>query len=125
MSHSPVLHYTWDSLIPDHPMALVSRRRLIGEQAMISHVTLDKGCHVSEHSHENEQFVCVLSGALRFVLAREDGQYEECVVSGGEVLHLLPNVPHAADVLEDSVVLDVFSPPSATTGIDSQATADE
>jgi quercetin dioxygenase-like cupin family protein len=39
-------------------------------------------------------------------------------VKAGEVLHLPPNVPHAADAVVDTVVLDIFSPPSETTGVD-------
>jgi quercetin dioxygenase-like cupin family protein len=42
----------------------------------------------------------------------------ELVISGGDVLHLPSNLPHEATALERSIVLDVFSPPSATTGID-------
>jgi quercetin dioxygenase-like cupin family protein len=35
----------------------------------------------------------------------------EQIVRGGEVLTIPPHAPHAVEVLEDSVALDVFSPP--------------
>ena len=98
-------------------MPLLERRRIIGSQAMISHVTLHKGCAVPMHAHENEQFAIVLSGRLRFTLKVSDRD-ETLIVTGGEVLHLPSNLPHAAFAEEDSIVLDVFSPPSAATGID-------
>jgi quercetin dioxygenase-like cupin family protein len=100
-------------------MELLERRRIIGEKAMISHVTLSRGCHVPMHQHANEQFACILSGELLFTLQpRGGGGPTTLSVKAGEVLHLPANVPHAADAVVDTVVLDIFSPPSETTGID-------
>lgn len=103
----------WDRLPADKPMPALERRRVIGSEAMLSHVTLHKGCVVPSHAHVNEQFTCVLSGRVKFTLA--DG---ERVLAAGEVLHLPSHAPHGAEALETAVVLDVFAPPSATTGID-------
>lgn len=111
--------YRWDELDSDEPMALISRKRVIGEQAMISRVVLRKGCVVPRHAHENEQFACILSGCLRFELDSDAGTGKETVVvTAGELIHFPSNVAHAAEALEETVVLDVFSPPSETTGID-------
>ena len=118
MSTPSATIHRWESMPFDAPMDLLERRRVIGSQAMISHVLLKKGCFVPTHAHDNEQFVCLLSGALRFRLGSEDGPRDEVVIRGGEVLHLPSQVPHEAEALEDTVVLDVFSPPSETTGID-------
>ncbi len=95
-------------------MALLERRRIIGEKVMVSHVTLEAGCVVPVHAHENEQVSCVLRGRLRFVLG--DGRKAD--VGEGEAIHLPSNCPHGAEALEACVVLDIFAPPSATTGID-------
>ena len=112
-------HLRWDDLAPDQPIALLARRRIIGEMAMISQIGLQQGCHVATHAHENEQFACVLSGEVRFGIGAEGSADRYFVnVTGGEVVHLPSNVPHSADAIVDSLVLDVFSPPSATTGID-------
>ncbi len=111
--------FRWESLSVDHPMQLLARRRVIGDRAMISHVTLESGCFVPTHAHENEQFVCVLSGRMRFRIGPLDAlDRRELVLTGGDVLHLPCRVPHEAEALERTVLLDVFSPPSATTGID-------
>jgi quercetin dioxygenase-like cupin family protein len=113
------LAYRWNELPADAPMPLLSRRRIIGEQAMLSQVTLQKGCAVPAHSHANEQFCCVLSGRLRFGLGKQGtAEYREVDIAAGAVLHLPAHLPHAALALEETVVLDIFSPPSATTGID-------
>lgn len=109
----------WSDLPPDAPMALLERQRIIGTQAMLSRVLLRTGCDVPAHSHPNEQFACVVSGRMRFGLG-EPGTtgFREVTLAGGEVLHLPGGVKHSAVALEDSEVLDIFSPPSATTGID-------
>ena len=112
-------HYCWSDLKGDVPMAKLSRKRIIGEQIMISQVKLDRGCHVPTHSHANEQFAMIMSGALRFGIGAEDSADRfEIIVRAGEALHLPSNLPHLADALEDTVVLDIFSPPSEKTGID-------
>jgi quercetin dioxygenase-like cupin family protein len=39
-------------------------------------------------------------------------------VNSGEVLHLPSNVPHSCRALEDTEILDLFSPISERTGVD-------
>ena len=109
----------WSDLQVDRPMELLERRRVIGDKAMISHITLRRGFKVATHAHENEQFSVVISGKLKFGLGAEGGSdRREATVGAGEVIHLPGNLPHSAEAIEDTVVLDIFSPPSATTGID-------
>ncbi len=113
------VRYRWRDLPPDHPMALVSRRRIMGEQMMLSEVLLDKGCVVPTHAHENEQMACIVRGVVRFGIGAEgSSDRRELLLKAGEVLLLPANVPHSAEALEEALVLDIFSPPSATTGID-------
>ena len=112
----------WSDLPLDAPMALLERRRIIGERAMISHITLRKGCDVPTHAHENEQFSAVLSGRLRFGLGAEGTpERHDVTVGPGQVIHLPSGLSHSAYAEEETVVLDIFSPPSATTGIDRRA----
>jgi quercetin dioxygenase-like cupin family protein len=109
----------WSELPVDRPMELLERRRVIGAQAMLSQVALKKGCFVPTHAHQNEQFACVISGKLRFGIGTEgSSDRREVVVGAGEVMVLPANVPHSAEAMEDTLVLDVFSPPSEKTGID-------
>ena len=111
--------HRWSELTTDRPMNLLERQRIIGENAMLSRVTLKRGCLVPTHSHENEQFACILSGKLKFGIGAEGSkERKDVVVGAGEVLHLPSRVPHSAEAIEDTVVLDIFSPPSEKTGID-------
>jgi mannose-6-phosphate isomerase-like protein (cupin superfamily) len=56
-----------------------------------------------------EQLTYILEGKLRFFLG--DDESEIIDVAAGEVLHLPSNLPHKAEALEDTVDVDVFSPP--------------
>lgn len=114
MSQSAKVH-TWEEMEGDRPMDLLLRKRVVGDQAMISHVTLEAGFSVDPHRHENEQMACVLSGRIRFSLPEEG---LDVTLGAGQVIHLPGNVLHGATAIEKTVVLDVFSPPSETTGID-------
>jgi quercetin dioxygenase-like cupin family protein len=119
MAASQAIRYRWQDLPHDHPMEKIDRRRIIGEKMMLSEVFLHKGFHVSTHSHQNEQFAVVLSGEVRFGIgAKGSAERYEIVLKGGEVLHLPANVPHSAQALADSRLIDLFSPPSETTGVD-------
>ncbi len=109
--------HRWDGLPVDRPMPMLSRRRVIGERSMISDIVLEKGCMVPMHQHENEQMSCVLSGRLRFTVRTARGD-ERHTLGPDEVIVLPSGVPHAAEALETTRVLDIFSPPSAETGID-------
>lgn len=111
--------YRWSDRPTDSPMPLLERQRIIGEHAMISRVLLKKGFVLQTHSHANEQFGIVLSGRIRFGLGAEDSPTRTHQTLGpGEVIHFPSNFPHSAEALEETLILDIFSPPSATTGID-------
>ena len=87
----------------------LERRLITGDRMMLAHVYLAKGCIVPKHSHENEQLTYILEGALRFWIGED--QQQEIVVKAGEVLHIPSNLPHRAEALEDTLDVDIFSPP--------------
>jgi quercetin dioxygenase-like cupin family protein len=87
----------------------LERRLITGERIMLAHVYIKRGCVVPRHQHENEQVTYILQGALKFFVG-EDGS-EVITVKAGEVLHIPSNVPHEAHALEDTLDVDVFSPP--------------
>lgn len=100
-------------------MSLISRRRVIGERMMVSRVVLSQGFVLQSHQHANEQFVVMLSGRCVFGVGVEGSpEYREVEVRGGEVLVLPSMLPHSCRAIEESVILDLFSPPSETTGVD-------
>lgn len=83
----------------------LSRQMISGENATISQLLLKKGAAVPRHSHMNEQYSWILSGALKFVF--DD---REILVGAGEILLIPANVAHSAVALEDTVDVDIFAP---------------
>lgn len=106
---SSVRLFSWADMPKERVTDQISRRLVTGDRMMLAHVYLDKGAIVPQHSHENEQITYILEGALRFWIGA-DGS-EEIVVRVGEVLHIPSNVPHKAEALEDTLDVDIFSPP--------------
>ena len=101
--------YRWDSMKKERVSDMLERRLITGERMMLAQVYLKKGCIVPKHSHHNEQLTYILAGALKFSLG-DDGA-EEIVVHAGEVLLIPSNVPHMAEALEETLDVDIFSPP--------------
>jgi unsaturated pyranuronate lyase len=101
--------YRWDDMPKERLTDLLERRVITAERIMVAHIYMKKGCVVPVHSHENEQVTYVLEGALRFWLGALQG--EERVLGAGGVLAIPSNLPHKAEALEDTLSLDVFSPP--------------
>lgn len=96
----------WNTVELENLNPLLQRQFVVGESVMIARVLLKKGCVVPLHSHYNEQVTYILEGALKFVL-----KDREVTVRAGEVLCIPPNEPHEAIALEDTVDLDIFTPP--------------
>lgn len=108
-AHGEVRRFRWDEMPVEQVTDLLGRRLVTGERIMLAHVYLERGCVVPRHAHENEQMTYILEGALRFWIG--DAGDEEIVVCAGEVLHIPCGVPHRAEALEDTLDVDVFSPP--------------
>ncbi len=111
MPDSKVTFYRWDDMPKERVSPTLERRLITGERMMLAHVYLAKGCVVPRHAHENEQFTYILEGALKFWIGEDEA--EVLTVRAGEVLHIPSNVPHKAEALEDTLDVDVFSPPRA------------
>ena len=109
MAESRCTFHRWEDMPREKVSDMLERRLVTGERMMLAHVYLKKGCVVPKHAHENEQFTYILEGGLHFWLG-EDGA-EELDVRAGEVLHIPSNVPHKAVAIEDTLDVDVFSPP--------------
>ena len=111
MSKHGVTFYRWEDMPKEQVNAGLSRRLVTGERMMLAHVYLKKGNVVPRHHHENEQLTYVVEGALHFWIGEDES--EQVTVRAGEVLHLPSWVWHKAEALEDTLDVDVFSPPRA------------
>ena len=98
-------HHRWTDLSPQALTESIQRRYFTADRLTVARFELKKGGVVPRHAHDNEQVSCVLTGALRF-------QFDdrEVVVGAGEVMQIPGGIAHEVTVLEDTVVMDIFSP---------------
>jgi quercetin dioxygenase-like cupin family protein len=67
---------------------------------------LSAGSTMPEHQHPQEQIVHILSGRMKLIVG---GTAHE--LSAGDSFYLAGNMPHGVETLEETRVLDTFSPP--------------
>ncbi len=94
--------FRWDGLELEKVTEMIARKAIIGATETLAQTYFKKGALSPWHAHEGEQMIYVLQGALRALV---DDQ--ELTIREGEVLHVPPNVPHQAEALDDTFVLDV------------------
>jgi quercetin dioxygenase-like cupin family protein len=76
-----------------------------GKSVMLVRVELDKGFKGEIDQHPEEQISYIEKGKVEFNV---DGATR--ILSQGDVQHISSNVVHRVKVLEDCVILDVFTP---------------
>ena len=76
-----------------------------GERTLLTEFKLEAGNTVPRHSHEEEQTGYLVSGGIELTVG--DRTYD---VRPGDSWCIPPNVEHEADIVEDSVAVEVFSP---------------
>jgi len=101
-------HLKWSSIKAEALTPQITRQYCSAGNVTVARFELKKGGYVARHQHENEQVTCILQGALKF--KTDAGEF---TVRAGEFLVIPPNAPHDAEAMEDTVVMDVFSPPRA------------
>jgi quercetin dioxygenase-like cupin family protein len=90
-----------------HQAGLGVRRKIFkpGQGMMSMMIAFDMGASGPAHSHPHEQITFVISGRLS--LTMRDRVHE---IGSGEQLYVAGNEVHSVVALEDSVVLEVFTP---------------
>lgn len=76
------------------------------ENLMSVELHFEKGAVGAKHSHPHEQIGYLISGSL---LYQEDGQ-EDKVLVAGDTYYVEPDVVHGVVALEETMLLDIFTP---------------
>jgi quercetin dioxygenase-like cupin family protein len=85
----------------------IKRRTITSGASMYQMLAqLDAGSRMPEHKHRQEQIVHVLKGRMRLIVA---GVPHE--LTAGDAYYLASNVPHGVETIDETTVLDTFSPP--------------
>ena len=101
-------HLRWNEVQGEHLNPSIFRRYVSGSNSTVARFELKQGVQIPRHEHHNEQICCVFAGALKFMM--DDAEY---LLRAGDLLVIPPNVPHAAEAVEDCLVFDFFSPARA------------
>ncbi|MCD8225466.1 MAG: cupin domain-containing protein [Clostridiales bacterium] len=85
----------------------VSRKILsYSKNLMIVELHFPKGSFGAKHSHPHEQIGYIISGRLVY----EEEGCEDKELQTGDSYHVKPDVVHGVRILEDTVLLDIFTP---------------
>jgi quercetin dioxygenase-like cupin family protein len=85
----------------------IKRRTVANGRTMYQMIAqLEAGSKMPEHRHPQEQIVHILMGRMRLIV---DGTPHE--LAAGDSFYLASNVPHGVETIEQTRVLDTFSPP--------------
>jgi quercetin dioxygenase-like cupin family protein len=96
---------TWNDIAEEQLNPLAGRKALHGNSITIARFRFNRGNQVASHHHGNDQVTIVESGAIRMTVGAEVFQ-----LKAGQMVHVPPDVPHGNEALEDTVVIEVFSP---------------
>ncbi len=103
----------WNDIPLEHLSPLITRKLVYNDRLMLAQVFLKAGAIVPAHEHHNEQGTYILEGCLRFWLGEHADAPGETYtdIHAGEVLMIPGGLRHRALALEDTLDLDVFTPP--------------
>lgn len=85
----------------------IKRRTICSGATMYQmHAELKAGSRMPEHKHAQEQIAHVVRGRMNLIVAGEAHE-----LAAGQAFYLASEVPHAVETIEDTTVIDTFSPP--------------
>lgn len=76
-----------------------------GESTLMTEFMLQKGAILPEHAHPYEQTGYLVEGRLRLYIGKNSKE-----LVPGDSWNIAKGVSHKAEVLEDSVAVEIFSP---------------
>ena len=96
----------YETVIPSTPEQGVTRRVIAhGGSIMGVEVQFEKGAIGHVHKHPHEQVSYIVSGSFEYI----EGE-EKYVVKAGDSYYVPANQEHGVVALEDSVIIDIFTP---------------
>jgi quercetin dioxygenase-like cupin family protein len=76
-----------------------------GDKTLFTEFQMEKGSQLPSHAHPQEQTGYLITGRIRLFIGDEIFEVEP-----GDSWCVLSNVEHRAEILADSVAIEVFSP---------------
>ena len=76
-----------------------------GESTLMTEFLLDKGALLVEHSHPYEQTGYLVKGKIKLFVGKKDK-----VLNPGDSWSIPSEEKHKAEIIEDSIAIEVFNP---------------
>ncbi|MBM4315462.1 MAG: cupin domain-containing protein [Deltaproteobacteria bacterium] len=84
----------------------IERKTLVhGDKTLMTKFLLRKGSIVPRHAHPHEQIGYLVKGCMQFLIGAEKFEAQ-----AGDSWCIAGGVEHKVDIMEDAVVVEVFSP---------------
>ena len=78
---------------------------VFGEKSLLSEFRMEQGSQLPSHTHSQEQTGYLIKGRIRLFVGEDIFE-----VAPGDSWNVPGNVAHRAEILADSVAIEVFSP---------------
>ncbi len=89
-----------------HSVEGILRKTLVhGERMLLTEFLMKKGSHLPEHSHPQDQTGYLVSGSIRLRIGEDSLELKP-----GDSWYVPGNITHEADVIDEAVAIEVFSP---------------
>ena len=86
-------------------MGIEQKTLVYGEKTLMTEFLLKKGNNLPRHTHPHEQTGYLVKGKIRLSIGAEEFEAQP-----GDSWCIPGGVEHGAEVIEDSVAIEVFSP---------------
>ena len=102
---SKMAHYNLYKIETEKPVDGAQVRFIHSESMTMAYWQFEPGADLPEHSHPHEQTGYLVKGHMRVSIGSEEND-----VMPGDSWCIPSGVEHGAEILEDSVAVEVFSP---------------
>jgi quercetin dioxygenase-like cupin family protein len=96
----------WDEVAREQLSPQLQRQFFTAGGVTVARFHMRQGLQIPTHHHESGQITNIVHGAVRMWV--EGNEY---LLREGDIICIPGGTPHHTQVLEDTIVLDVFSPP--------------
>ena len=98
--------YNWHEVAVEQLGSGITRQLLTVENMMLAQIFVPQGVIFPAHRMSSEQLTLFVKGSAVY-----ESQNNKIEAHGGDIVHIPAGTEHSDQVVEDTIVLDIFSPP--------------
>ena len=102
----PMKLYKWQDVAVEQLGGGITRQLITTDNMMLSQIFVPGGVAFPAHRMASEQMTIVVKGS-----ATDQSEQSRLEARAGDIVHIPAGIEHSDRVVEDTIVLDIFSPP--------------